>query len=345
MLDVLIEYYLDLSWKYNALWDRRDRRVDSLPLMDSPWPTLVICLAYIYIVKRAGPDYMRNRRPMEIKSFLVVYNAFQVALSTYIFGGLLLSGWSTTYSWRCQPVDYSNDPMATRMAHFCYIYYISKFTEFIDTFCFVARKKNQHVSMLHVVHHSIMPLSVWPGVRFVPGGHASFFCLLNTFVHIIMYTYYMLSAMGPKYHKYIWWKQHMTSLQMVQFVGIMVHGFQLLVVESCGFPWQYGPYIAAHGLLFFILFSSFYTKEYFSKGKKNKSEVKKTSNGLVSNGHASNGHASNGHVSVSNGHVSNGHASHWTTALFDQAYNSNTSNLQTSKRVSQLTIGDAKKKL
>ena len=84
------------------------------------------------------------------------------------------------------------------------------------------------MSLLHVVHHGIMPLSVWPGLRFMPGGHASFFGLLNTFVHIFMYAYYMLSAMGPKYQKYVWWKQHMTTLQMVQFVGIMVHAFQLV---------------------------------------------------------------------------------------------------------------------
>jgi hypothetical protein len=44
-----------------------------------------------------------------------------------------------------------------------------------------------------------MPLSVWPGVRFVAGGHASFFFLINTLVHIIMYAYYLLAALGPRY--------------------------------------------------------------------------------------------------------------------------------------------------
>jgi elongation of very long chain fatty acids protein 7 len=42
----------------------------------------------------------------------------------------------------------------------------------------------------------------------------------------------MLSAMGPKYQKYVWWKQHMTTLQMVQFIGIMTHGFQLVIVSD-----------------------------------------------------------------------------------------------------------------
>ena len=61
-----------------------------------------------------------------------------------------------------------------------------------------------------------MAFSVWPGLRFVPGGHATFFGLLNSFVHVFMYLYYMFAALGPKYSKWIWWKRHMTDLQMVQ---------------------------------------------------------------------------------------------------------------------------------
>ena len=72
---------------------------------------------------------------------------------------------------------------------------LTHFWHDIFQFCFVARKKFNQVSFLHVVHHGIMPLSVWPGARFVPGGHASFFGLLNAFVHIVMYFYYMMSPL------------------------------------------------------------------------------------------------------------------------------------------------------
>lgn len=36
-------------------------------------------------------------------------------------------------------------------------------------FFFVLRKKNEHISTLHVIHHGIMPMSVWFGVKFTPG--------------------------------------------------------------------------------------------------------------------------------------------------------------------------------
>lgn len=277
---------------YDRLWELRDPRVDNLAMMSGPLPTVFICLAYVYIVTIRGPNYMRDRKPMNIRTFLIIYNACQVVLSTGIFIGLLKFGWATTYSFGCQPVDYSNNDMAIGMMWCSYIYYLSKFSEFIDTFCFVARKKFNHISLLHVVHHGIMPLSVWPGVRWVPGGSASFFGLLNVFVHMFMYFYYMIAAMGPKYSRYIWWKQHMTTLQMVQFVGIMTHGFQFLFMGSeCRFPWQYGLYIGAHAVLFFILFSQFYVREYF--GKKDRS--KKLENESASkNGHTMNGSNSNG---------------------------------------------------
>ena len=79
-----------------------------------------------------------------------------------------------------------------------------------------------------------------------------------------MYFYYMMAAMGPRYKKYIWWKQHMTNLQMLQFIGIMVHAFQLIFYEDCGFPWQFSWYIGAHAVLFFILFSQFYINNYLT---------------------------------------------------------------------------------
>lgn len=73
----------------------------------------------------------------------------------------------------------------------------------------------------------------------------------------------------------------MTTLQMVQFVGIMTHGFQFLFMDdNCRFPWQYGLYIGAHAVLFFILFSQFYIREYLgkkSKGKKIENQVRERS--------------------------------------------------------------------
>lgn len=47
------------------------------------------------------------------------------------------------------------------------------------------------------------------------GGFGTFHAWLNSFIHFVMYIYYALSALGPKYQKYLWWKKYMTSMQIV----------------------------------------------------------------------------------------------------------------------------------
>lgn len=44
--------------------------------------------------------------------------------------------------------------------------------------------------------------------------HATFPGMVNTFVHTIMYAYYFLATF-PGLKKYLWWKQHLTKLQLV----------------------------------------------------------------------------------------------------------------------------------
>ena len=39
--------------------------------------------------------------------------------------------------------------------------------------------------------------------------------MVNSFIHVIMYFYYFLSAM-PSLRKYLWWKKYLTLLQMVR---------------------------------------------------------------------------------------------------------------------------------
>lgn len=58
-----------------------DPRVSDWPLMDSPIPTILIVLLYIYGVVIFGPRMMANRKPYKLRNILVAYNAFQVVFS------------------------------------------------------------------------------------------------------------------------------------------------------------------------------------------------------------------------------------------------------------------------
>ena len=44
---------------------------------------------------------------------------------------------------------------------------------------------------------------------------AYFGATCNSFVHVVMYAYYGLSAVGPQMRPYLWWKRYITKLQLV----------------------------------------------------------------------------------------------------------------------------------
>ncbi|XP_054719369.1 elongation of very long chain fatty acids protein 7-like [Uloborus diversus] len=249
---------------YNHTFENADPRVKDWPMMHSPLPTIVICLSYVYVVKYLGPNLMKNREPLDIRWLMAAYNFIMVIFSFLIFYWFGVYGWFGSYSWQCQPVDYSNSPEAIGMASVCWWFFISKFVEFTDTIFFVMRKKFSQVSTLHVTHHGIMPISVWIGLKFTPGGHSTFFAFINSFVHILMYIYYGLSAIGPHMTKYLWWKKYMTTIQMVQFVMIFTHSFQLLFT-NCNYPRGFMFWIGFHAVLFWFLFYDFYKNAYQKK--------------------------------------------------------------------------------
>lgn len=58
-----------------------DPRVSDWPLMESPIPTFLIVLLYLYGVVILGPKMMANRKSFQLRKILVAYNAFQVIFS------------------------------------------------------------------------------------------------------------------------------------------------------------------------------------------------------------------------------------------------------------------------
>ncbi|CAH1112769.1 unnamed protein product [Psylliodes chrysocephalus] len=314
---LVVKYIVD---GYHDLMDNKsDPRVNDWFLMSSPFYTLGICLGYVYIVKVLGPKFMESRKPFELKTLLIFYNLFQVIFSSWLFYESCVAGWLTHYSYRCQPVDYSRTPLAMRMVRGCWWYYISKFTEFLDTFFFVLRKKYDHVSTLHVIHHGVMPMSVWFGVKFTPGGHSTFFGFLNTFVHIIMYSYYLLAALGPRYQRYLWWKKYLTAIQMVQFILVMVHAFQLLFID-CNYPKAFVWWIGMHAVMFYFLFSNFY-KETYNRNQARKEAKAAAAKAAALNGKPQNGVHQNG--VEKNGSQKIGICFTSQTALYEHSSNTN----------------------
>lgn len=165
------------------------------------------------------------------------------------------------------------------MANAVYLYFLCKLVELLDTVFFVLRKKNRQISSLHVYHHAMMPFCAWIGCRFLPNGHGTFLGVINAFIHIIMYAYYMLTSIGPHMNKYLWWKKYLTTLQLIQFFMVFVHTFQLFV-NNCNYPLVISFLLNLNSLIFLYMFGSFYIQNYVKREKqKDKTEkITKTAN-------------------------------------------------------------------
>lgn len=201
---------------------------------------------------------------------MVVYNLAMVIVSAYLF---CAGCWMLNFgidTWGCKPVDQNDvSPTTLKFLNIAWIFFFSKLVEFADTIFFVLRKKNSQISNLHVIHHSIVPISVWIGFKFAPGGNNAFFPLINSGIHTLMYTYYGLTAVasdlgiGKQLNR---WKKYLTAMQIGQFVLAIIHGLTSLAISECPFPKSSLFINLGNAVLFLFLFNSFYRKCY-STGK------------------------------------------------------------------------------
>ncbi|XP_065572274.1 very long chain fatty acid elongase 7-like [Artemia franciscana] len=260
----------------NNIIESGDSRVAEWFLVKSPIPVICVMILYIIFVIVA-PRVMENRKPFDLKFVLMVYNAFQIYLSAWMAYETFMSAWLSNYDLRCQPVDTSTSPLAMRMARACWWFYFSKYIDLLDTVFFILRKKQSQVTFLHVYHHCTMIFNWWMGMKYAPGGQSFFVAMLNSMVHTVMYSYYLLSGFGPKVQKYLWWKRYLTQFQLIQFVLITVHilyGY----FNNCDFPNFLVWFVSLYCFTLIGLFSNFYIRSYLKSSAKK--HLNQSSNGF-----------------------------------------------------------------
>ncbi|KAI3639582.1 hypothetical protein MIR68_002276 [Amoeboaphelidium protococcarum] len=114
-----------------------------------------------------------------------------------------------------------------RIQLFYFVNYLFKYYEFIDTIFMIL--KGKRVPFLHWFHHAMTMLLCFTqlqgrtALQWVP-------ITINLFVHVIMYYYYAITSIPPppnRPRKVIWWKRHLTTMQIVQFV------IDVVVINYC----------------------------------------------------------------------------------------------------------------
>ncbi|KAJ8984838.1 hypothetical protein NQ317_013039 [Molorchus minor] len=257
---------------------KKDPTVDSWPLMQSPVPVICILIVYLYFVLKLGPDMMEKRPPMKLNNVLIAYNAYQVIFSAWLCSQVFLfKDIAQAVVSSCRNPSAKPDELQLVLSRSAWWFLFSKIVELLDTIFFVLRKKQSQVTFLHVYHHSIMVFFTWVYLKVLPGEQGAFIGFLNSFVHIIMYSYYLIAALGPKYQKYIWWKKYMTWIQLAQFC-IMLTYLTILTAMDCKLPKSVTFFFFSNVAVFLYLFIDFYRKAYRKSkvGKMKQETLQKT---------------------------------------------------------------------
>ncbi|XP_037299463.1 elongation of very long chain fatty acids protein 7-like [Manduca sexta] len=226
---------------------------------------LIVLVTYLVLVVKFLPAIMKNRPAYKLNNLLLFYNAFQVLFSAYLV--FIYTRYILRYNvitTRC-PKDQDLQEVINEI----YPYFIAKHLDLLDTVFFVFRKKDNQITFLHLYHHTTMVGWTWFHLMYHPTDHFVVVGMLNSFVHVLMYAYYGISALGPKYAKYVWWKKHLTKVQLVQFILVVSHLHYQQKLTPCPLPNAFHYYCMALIYSFFALFMNFYIRSYQSRNKKN----------------------------------------------------------------------------
>ncbi|XP_063702729.1 very long chain fatty acid elongase 4-like [Culicoides brevitarsis] len=242
-----------------------DNRTKGWFLVDSPAPVLALIYLYLLIVY-LGPKIMKDRKPFKLNAILVPYNIAMALLNLWICIRLFIASFHLKYSYICEPCRLSYHPYELQVVDAVWWFYFSKLLEFCDTFFFILRKKSDQLSFLHFYHHSTMFFFWWIGIKWVPAGSTFLPAMGNSLIHVLMYTYYGLSVLGPKVAKFLWWKKYLTIIQMIQFATGLALGINGIFI-GCEFPLWMHYTLILYMISFIVLFGKFYTTAYIQKYK------------------------------------------------------------------------------
>lgn len=221
-------------------------------MLTTPTPLFMSIMGFNYLMCiNVLQDHMKHKEAYNLQQAMVAYNIFQIVFNGYICYGLY------TLVSLDNPFGL-NTPYSQHIEHFVFLHYISKYLDYLDTVFIILRKKTSQLSTLHIYHHATIPI-VWGSLLYIGHGNgtAAFGCLINSFIHIIMYSHYLCTGLGFRNPL----KKYITQAQMGQFVCCLAHAGTVYAYETV-----VPSYLALTQFIYHVqmlyLFNRFYSKTY-----------------------------------------------------------------------------------
>lgn len=210
-------------------------------------------------------------------SGLDVKKLLQESMLLYNISQVAINGWMV---WRfVDAVMNKNHPFigdiystSAGATYAIWIHYCDKYLEFFDTYFMVLRGRMDQVSFLHVYHHFSIAWGWWIAMTLFPGGDSYFGALLNSWIHVLMYSYYAFALMKIPCP----WKKYLTQAQLLQFTCVVIYTFFSVQM------WPRDQLESKHLICaavqvwemtsLFILFSFFYMRSYRKRKQRDSDE-------------------------------------------------------------------------
>ena len=300
-----------------AVWHKYTFIVEEegVPSLDFPLHSfhipLFLTVTYLVslpILNKFVSNYLAPRYDMKALLFesMVFYNVAQVCMNVWMVWRFINAVLN-----RGHPFIGSVDAASAGTTFAIWVHYTNKYLEFLDTYFMVLRGKMEQVSVvffvwhlkyfslvphlwqtsskfqvsfLHVYHHTTIAWAWWAGLHLMPGGDSYFGALLNSMIHVMMYSYYCLALFKISCP----WKRYLTQAQLAQFTIVVIYSFICITMWGEKRDWKGVSCIfiqVGEMTSLFVLFARFYKKSYKKKsrnGKKEEDECSKAM-GAISN--------------------------------------------------------------
>nr|ABC18313.1 polyunsaturated fatty acids delta-5-elongase [Thraustochytrium sp. FJN-10] len=198
-------------------------------------------------------------KPFELKFLKLVHNIFLTGLSMYMATECARQAYLGGYKLFGNPMEKGTESHAPGMANIIYIFYVSKFLEFLDTVFMILGKKWKQLSFLHVYHHASISF-IWGIIaRFAPGGDAYFSTILNSSVHVVLYGYYASTTLGYTFMRPL--RPYITTIQLTQFMAMVVQSVYDYY-NPCDYPQPLVKLLFWYMLTMLGLFGNFFVQQY-----------------------------------------------------------------------------------
>lgn len=273
IIDPLLKAVSPYGVRFDALFEKTfgpvHRFSATFPLM-TPHHAVLFVLAYLVFVTICVPLFSTLGFSIKLKPLMRLYNLFMVLLSAFMGVRSVLLARASNNSLFCVPM--ANGVAGAEMAQLVWVFTYSKVIELFDTVFMVFEGRFRQISFLHVYHHATI-LSYWFVITWLAPGSDAYFSLAgNSFIHVLMYGYYLLASFGYS----PWWKYYLTKAQIVQFCLFCVQSIYVGYIKTekvCDFPDVLSRGLLWYMLTLIVLFMHFLITSKGKKKKKSTSEA------------------------------------------------------------------------